>query len=200
MAPKKTEEPRHLEIRKYANRRYYDSTRSKHLSLDQIHKLILAGYNIRVVDAQTNTDITSKVLTQILLEYEPLKLDMFSNELLTQAIRVNDSLLKDFVDVYFRQAFEAFCGSQKQVDHMLRQAHQLTTAIPTPTSWASNLFPSWLPRPVPPAAPPAQPTAEQNHNPKPAVHDELAAIRKEMATLKEQLRRKASPRTKRGKR
>jgi hypothetical protein len=65
-----------------------------------------------VLDAKTNDDITSKVLTQILLEYEPVKLDLFSNELLTRAIRVNDRLLKDFVDVYFRQAFEAFCGSQ----------------------------------------------------------------------------------------
>ena len=49
---------------------------------------------------------------------------MFSDELLTRAIRVNDRLLKDFVDVYFRQAFEAFCGSQKQVDLMLRQSRR----------------------------------------------------------------------------
>jgi hypothetical protein len=48
------------------------------------------------LDAKTNEDITPKVLTQILLEYEPVKLDMFSNELLTRAIRVNDRLLKDF--------------------------------------------------------------------------------------------------------
>ncbi len=68
MPQKKTEEPL-LEIRKYANRRYYDSTKSRHLSLDQIHKLILSGSNIRVVDAQTGQDITAKVLTQILLEY-----------------------------------------------------------------------------------------------------------------------------------
>jgi polyhydroxyalkanoate synthesis repressor PhaR len=116
MAKNNSDEPRTLEIRKYQNRRYYDSTRSRHLSLQQIHKLIIEGYNIRVLDAKTNEDITSKVLTQILLEYEPVKLDMFSTELLTRAIRVNDRLLKDFVDVYFRQAFEAFCGSQKQVD------------------------------------------------------------------------------------
>jgi polyhydroxyalkanoate synthesis repressor PhaR len=114
MAKNNSDEPRTLEIRKYQNRRYYDSTRSRHLSLQQIHKLIIEGYNIRVLDAKTNEDITPKVLTQILLEYEPVKLDMFSNELLTRAIRVNDRLLKDFVDVYFRQAFEAFCGSQKR--------------------------------------------------------------------------------------
>jgi len=88
MAKNNSDEPRTLEIRKYQNRRYYDSTRSRHLSLQQIHKLIIEGYNIRVLDAKTNEDITPKVLTQILLEYEPVKLDMFSNELLTRAIRV----------------------------------------------------------------------------------------------------------------
>ena len=97
-----------MEYRRKTEEWYYDSTRSRHLSLQQIHSLIIEGYNIRVLDAKTNEDITPKVLTQILLEYEPVKLDMFSNELLTRAIRVNYRLLKDFVDLYFRQAFEAF--------------------------------------------------------------------------------------------
>ena len=64
---------------------------------------------------------------------------MFSNELLTRAIRVNDRLLKDFVDLYFRQAFEAFCGSQKQVDQMLRQAHHLTSMLPSAASSVASL-------------------------------------------------------------
>src|SRR6516225_6835400 len=145
MAKRNSDEPRTLEIRKYRNRRYYDSTRSRHLSLQQIHKLVIEGYDIRVLDAKTNEDITSKVLTQILLDYEPVKLEMFSNELLTRAIRVNERLLKDFVDVYFRQAFEAFCRSQKQVDQMLRQTHHLTSVLPAATSSAANLLQPWMP-------------------------------------------------------
>jgi polyhydroxyalkanoate synthesis repressor PhaR len=104
MAKNNSDEPRTLEFRKYQNRRYYDDT----LSRRQIHQFIIEGYNVRVLDAKTNEDITAKVLTQILLEYEPVKLDLFSNELLIRAIRVNDRLLKDFVDLYFQQAFEAF--------------------------------------------------------------------------------------------
>jgi hypothetical protein len=46
-----SDEPGTLEIRKYQNRRYYESTRSRHLSLQQIHKLIIERYNIRVLDA-----------------------------------------------------------------------------------------------------------------------------------------------------
>src|SRR6516162_6336744 len=154
MATNDREESRTLEIRKYQNRRYYDSTQSRHLTLEQIHRLIIEGYNIRVSDAKTDEDITSRVLTQILLEYEPVNLDVFSTELLTRAIRVNDRLLKDFVDVYFTQAFEAFCGSQKQVDQMLRQAHHLTSMLPAAAvSSAANLFRPWMPltTSVPPA-------------------------------------------------
>jgi polyhydroxyalkanoate synthesis repressor PhaR len=192
MAKNNSDESRALEIRKYQNRRYYDSTRSRHLSLQQIHKLIIEGYNIRVLDAKTNEDITSKVLTQILLEYEPVKLEMFSMELLTRAIRVNDRLLKDFVDVYFRQAFEAFCGSQKQVDLMLRQAHNLTTAA---ASSAANLLPPWMPLSAPFRSAPA-PASESKEDPRSAgVQNEMAALREEIAQLKAQFKlRSSSPR------
>ncbi len=197
MAKNNSDEPRTLEIRKYQNRRYYDSTRSRHLSLQQIHKLIIEGYNIRVLDAKTNEDITPKVLTQILLEYEPVKLDMFSNELLTRAIRVNDRLLKDFVDVYFRQAFEAFCGSQKQVDQMLRQAHHLTSVLPAAVSSAANLLPPWMPLSAPLRSAPAS-ASESNEDPGSAgVQNEMAALREEVSKLKAQLNlRSSSPRKK----
>jgi polyhydroxyalkanoate synthesis repressor PhaR len=193
MAQNNGDEPRTLEIRKYQNRRYYDSTRSRHLSLQQIHKVIIEGYNIRVLDAKTNEDITPKVLTQILLEYEPVKLDMFSNELLTRAIRVNDRLLKDFVDVYFRQAFEAFCGSQKQVDQMLRQAHHLTSVLPA----AANLLPPWMPLSAPLPSAPA-PASESKEDPgSAAVQNEMAALREEVSKLKAEFKlRSSSPRKK----
>jgi polyhydroxyalkanoate synthesis repressor PhaR len=197
MAKNNSDEAQTLEIRKYQNRRYYDSTRSRHLSLQQIHKLIIGGYNIRVLDAKTNEDITSKVLTQILLEYEPVKLDIFSNELLTRAIRVNDRLLKDFVDVYFRQAFEAFCGSQKQVDQMLRQAHHLTSILPAAASSTANLFRPWMPFSTPLPSAPA-PASESNEDPGSAgVQNELAALRAEVSKLKAQFKvRRSSSRKK----
>ena len=197
MAKSNSDEPRTLEIRKYRNRRYYDSTRSRHLSLQQIHKLIIEGYNIRVLDAKTNEDITSKVLTQILLDYESVKLDMFSSELLTRAIRVNERLLKDFVDVYFRQAFEAYCRSQKQVDQMLRQTHHLTSVLPTAASSAAKLLEPWMPLSAfVPSAP--APASESNGDPgSTGVQNELAALREEVSKLKAQFKlRSSSPRQK----
>jgi polyhydroxyalkanoate synthesis repressor PhaR len=198
MAKNDNDESRTLEIRKYQNRRYYDSTHSRHLTLEQMHKLIIEGYNIRVLDAKTNEDITSRVLTQILLEYEPVNLDVFSNELLTRAIRVNDRLLKDFVDLYFRQAFEAFCGSRRQFDQMLRQTHHLTSMLPAAAvSSAANLFRPWMPVSAPVAPAPA-PTNDLNEDPGSAgVRNEIAALREEVAKLKAQLERGSpSPRKK----
>jgi polyhydroxyalkanoate synthesis repressor PhaR len=197
MAKNDSEESRTLEIRKYQNRRYYDSTHSRHLTLEQIHKLIIEGYNIRVLDAKTDKDITSRVLTQILLEYEPVNLDVFSIELLTRAIRVNDRLLKDFVDVYFRQAFEAFCGSQKQVDQVLRQAHHLTSMLPAAAvSSAANLFRPWVPFSAPVSPAPAR-TNDSNEDPGSAgVKNEIAALREEVAQLKAQLEQGSPSRAK----
>jgi polyhydroxyalkanoate synthesis repressor PhaR len=197
MAKSNSDEPRTLEIRKYRNRRYYDSTRSQHLSLQQIHKLIIEGYNIRVLDAKTNEDITAKVLTQILLDYEPVKLDVFSNELLTRAIRVNERLLKDFVDVYFRQAFEAFCVSQKQVEMMMRQAHHLTSVLPAAALSAANFFPPWMRFSAPLPSAPAL-ASESNEDPRSyGVQNEIVALREEVAKLKAQAKlRSSSPREK----
>ena len=180
-------EPGTLDIRKYPNRRYYDTTHSRHTSLAEIYKLILDGYNVRIVDVQTDDEITPQILTQILLEYEPAKLRVFSNQLLTRAIRVSDSLLNDFVDRYFRQAFEVFCASQKQFDEMLREAHQLTTALAQPANWVRGLFPAW--------APPASAPAEE----KDTAQQEIAALRKEISKLKAQARAKPSPPPKRKK-
>jgi polyhydroxyalkanoate synthesis repressor PhaR len=187
-SPKNNNEPRTLEIRKYPNRRYYDTTHSRHTSLAQIYKLILEGNNVRIVDGQTGDEITSQILTQILLEYEPAKLSVFSNELLTRAIRVSDSLLNDFVDRYFREAFEVFCGSQKQFDEMLREAHQLTSAFTQPANWVRGLFPSWSP-PSPPSTPPPQDATAAS----PAIRNEIAALRKEISALKAKGKKKAPP-------
>ena len=100
--------PRFIEIRKYPNRRYYDSTRSRHLTLEEIHALIREGCNVRVVDSQTSADITGKVLTQIILELDAPKLEIFPVALLTEMIRVNDRFVKGFFEKFLSQAFDGF--------------------------------------------------------------------------------------------
>src|SRR5438270_7127627 len=92
-----------LELKKYPNRRYYDATHSRHLTLDEIRSLIQEGYDIRVIDAKTSSDITAQVLTQLILELDTPKLDSLPVPLLVRLIRMNDQLVKDFIEKYFNQ-------------------------------------------------------------------------------------------------
>src|SRR5438874_1880900 len=133
-------ESKHLEIRKYPNRRYYDTTRSRHLTLDEIRSLIREGYDLRVTDSKTSVDITAQVLTQIILELETQKLDSFPVPLLVRLIRVNDQLVKHFIEKYFNQALHSFLTYQQQVEERLRQVHGLPVVYPTVSAWTKAML------------------------------------------------------------
>ena len=133
-------EVRRLEIKKYPNRRYYDATHSKHLTLDEIRGLIQQGYDIRVVDAKTSSDITAQVLTQIILELDTPKLDSLPVPLLLRIIRMNDQLVKDFIEKYFNQALKSFLDYQQQVEEQIRRTHGLPTVFPTVAAWTKAML------------------------------------------------------------
>ena len=129
------EADRRIKLRKYRNRRYYDVTRSQHITLEAIYSLIRDGHDIEVTDSDTGEDITAKVLTLILLNHDPPKLELFPAELLHQVIRANEPLVRDFVEKYFSQAFLAFCESQTQFTQYLRQAMGLETSFAPTAAW-----------------------------------------------------------------
>lgn len=129
-----------LEIKKYANRRYYDATHSRHLTLDEIRTLIQQGYDLRVVDARNSLDITPQVLTQIILELDTSKLDSLPVPLLLRIIRLNDQLVKDFIEKYFNQALQSFLEYQRRVEDQIRQSHGLPSALPLVSSWAKAVL------------------------------------------------------------
>ena len=76
------DDSKRLKIRKYPNRRYYDSTRSRHLTLEALYAAIRDGYEIEVTDSKTGQDITAKVLAQIIIDLDPPKLGVFPVALL----------------------------------------------------------------------------------------------------------------------
>lgn len=129
-----------LEIKKYANRRYYDGTHSRHLTLDEIRSLVQQGYDLRVTDAKTSADITAQVLTQIILELDTPKLDSLPVPLLVRIIRMNDQLVKDFVEKYFNQALKSFLDYQQQVEEQIRRAHGLPSVFPSVSAWTKAML------------------------------------------------------------
>ncbi len=89
-----------LEIKKYANRRYYDAANSRHLTLNDIRSLVQRGYDLRIIDATSSHDITPQVLAQIILEFDPEKLDLLPPGFLASLLRgKNPSASESFPSV-----------------------------------------------------------------------------------------------------
>jgi polyhydroxyalkanoate synthesis repressor PhaR len=129
-----------LEIRKYSNRRYYDATHSRHLTLAEICSFIQRGYDLTVTDAKSGADITAQVLTQIILELETAKLSSFPIPLLVRVIRTNDQLVKDFIEKYFNQALGSFLNYQEQFEEQLRRTHGLPASFPSVAAWTKTML------------------------------------------------------------
>lgn len=132
--------PKRLEIKKYPNRRYYDATQSRHLTLEEIRSLVQQGYDLHVVDARTRADITAQLLTQIILELDTPKVDSLPVPLLVRLIRMNDQLVKDFIDKYFNQALKSFLDYQQQVEEQIRRTHGLPSVFPSVSAWTKAML------------------------------------------------------------
>jgi polyhydroxyalkanoate synthesis repressor PhaR len=174
-----------LEIKKYPNRRYYDATHSRHLTLEEIRSLIQQGYDIRVIDAKTSADITAQVLTQIILEFDTPKLDSLPVPLLVRLIRMNDQLVKDFIEKYFNQALKSFFDYQKQLEEQIRKTHGLPPVFPSVSAWTKAMLEPFS------AVFSGTPAAKgpENEKPSPSVKEEdlhklVRELQKEVASLK----------------
>jgi polyhydroxyalkanoate synthesis repressor PhaR len=133
-----------VELRRYPNRRYYDRTRSQHMTLEEIYRLVRDGYEVSISDSKTGEDITAKVLAHIIIEHDPPKLAAFPAELLHQIIRSNESLLRDFVEKYFNQALSAFLKSQQEFDRYFGQAMGLYGAPSVGRDWMQMMMGPFL--------------------------------------------------------
>src|SRR5260370_32576994 len=98
------------------------------------------GYDIGSIDAKISADITAQVLTEVILELDTPKLDSLPVPLLVRLIRMNDQLVKDFIEKYFNQALKSFFDYQKQLEVQLRQAHGLPTVLPAVSAWTKAFF------------------------------------------------------------
>jgi len=174
-----------LEIKKYPNRRYYDATHSRHLTLEEIRSLIQQGYDIRVIDAKSSADITAQVLTQLILELDTPKLDSLPVPLLVRLIRMNDQLVKDFIEKYFNQALKSFFDYQKQLEEQIRKTHGLPPLFPSVSAWTKAMLEPFSA--VFSGTPP--PKAAENEQPSPSekeedLHKLVRELQKEVASLK----------------
>lgn len=174
-----------LEIKKYPNRRFYDVSRSRHVTLADLYDLVRQGRQILVRDSRTGSDITNVVLTQIILEHDPPKLDLFPASLLHQAIQSNQQMIRSFIEQYFAQAMDAFTRSRNQFDDFLRTSGFSALSPSAPLDWIRMLMPGGDRSPAPaPAQPAPTPGTRNGAASAPDLAGELAELRSELAELK----------------
>jgi len=101
-------------IKKYPNRRLYDTEDSKYITLDDVRKLVLSGVDFIVKDVKTEEDLTRNILLQIISEQEHGGEPFFSTELLTQIIRSYGDSLQSMAGNYIERSMQLFVEQQKQ--------------------------------------------------------------------------------------
>jgi polyhydroxyalkanoate synthesis repressor PhaR len=112
-------------IKKYANRRLYNTAKSSYVTLDDLAKMVRAGEDFVVFDAKTGEDITRSVLTQIIVEEEAGEQNMLPTNFLRDLIRLYGDPLQRMVPSYLEASMEAFSRNQEQ----LRRAFGGTQAL-----------------------------------------------------------------------
>jgi polyhydroxyalkanoate synthesis repressor PhaR len=110
----KAENPVRL-IKKYPNRRLYDTKTSSYITLADVKQMVLKQEDFQVVDAKTGDELTRQILLQIILEEESGSVPMFSSDLLSQMIRSYGGAMQGFMGSYLEKNVEAFQQMQKSL-------------------------------------------------------------------------------------
>lgn len=106
-------------VKKYPNRRLYDTGISAYITLEDIRKLVREGVPFRVVDARTEEDITRGILLQVILEQEEQGQPIFSREILEQLIRSYGDAMQGFMTSYLEQSMQVFQKQQKLLEEQM---------------------------------------------------------------------------------
>jgi polyhydroxyalkanoate synthesis repressor PhaR len=101
-------------IKKYPNRRLYDTEISSYITLEEVRQLVLDGETFEVRDAKSGEDLTRSVLLQIISEHEEKGQPMLSPQLLSQIIRFYGDSLQGFMGPYLERSLQVFLDQQQQ--------------------------------------------------------------------------------------
>jgi len=166
-------------IKKYGNRRLYDTSNSRYVNLDDIARYVREGKHVQVVDAKTGQDLTRVTLTQIITEDAKEKQTGLPLELLRQLIVASDEVRQEFVMWYLKSAFDAY---QKVQDAVQGRLGEVQSAIRSPMDMMRKFV--------------AAPASIQ---PRTEAEPELDALRQRVVELEAKLQKPAPGKRRRGK-
>ena len=203
-------------IKKYSNRRLYDTAESRYITLDELAESIKRGAEARVLDAQTGEDLTQATLAQIIIEGRGAA-QFLSVPILTQLIRMNDDALSEFFGRWMSAALELYQQARQGVRAIApyNPLAAMPFAAGNVISRMLSVMPGpWMPSQTysaptfAPAQPPPEPSGEPLHpvadvyapppvqaalaQPQAADAASVEALRRELDELKASLRGSAA--------
>jgi polyhydroxyalkanoate synthesis repressor PhaR len=125
-------------IKKYPNRRLYDTANSGYITLADVKQMVLDFIEFQVIDAKSGNDLTRAILLQIILEEESAGVPMFSSEMLSQMIRFYGNALQGIMGNYMEQNVKAFVVIQNKLQDQAKQIYGDKMLL-TPDLWKQFL-------------------------------------------------------------
>lgn len=156
-------------IKRYSNRKLYDTEESRYVTLEEIEEMIRAGKEISVVDAASGEDLTSVTLAQIILENERSHRAALPSAFLHQLIKHGEAW-HEFVQKSMKSSLEGVVSSQREMDRVFRE-------------WAARA--GWGPAPPPGNDRRREPEAAEND-----LRDEVDLLRQKVKALEERLEKR----------
>ncbi|MCP3736450.1 polyhydroxyalkanoate synthesis repressor PhaR [Sphingomonas sp. RP10(2022)] len=169
-------------VKKYANRRLYNTETSSYITLDHLATMTREGRDFKVVDAKTDDDITHNVLTQIIMEEESRGQTMLPVSFLRQLIAMYGDSMQGMVPGYLEASMDSFRRNQEQFKSAVEGAfaHSPFAEIAKRNMQMFEAATQAFQVPVVPPSPTAAPTAASKD-------DEIAALKAELTRLQDKV-------------
>jgi len=106
-------------LKKYTNRRLYDTETSKYVTLEQVADLVKSGRRVEIVDAKTKEDVTAFILTQIVLEEAKAKNILLPVPVLHLIIQYGSNILSEFFENYLQKTIQNYLEYKKAFDNQI---------------------------------------------------------------------------------
>ncbi len=129
MAEKTDKSADPIVIKKYANRRLYNTAKSSYVTLDHLAQMVRDGQDFVVNDAKSGSDITRSVLAQIIFEEEAKGHNMLPANFLRQLIRLYGDTLQGFVPGYLDASMDTFARNQEKMRDQVAKAFEANPAL-----------------------------------------------------------------------
>ena len=194
-AAKKSDESAPVIIKKYANRRLYNTAKSTYVTLDHLAEMVREGVDFVVRDAKSSEDITRSVLTQIIFEAEAKGASMLPTNFLRRIISLYGDSLQSVVPGYLEASMETFNSNQEKMRDQMKAMFGANPAIENFEAMtrknmeffqqAMTMFSPFGGKPMA-SAPKEEPAPEQDTR-----SDELSTLKDQLAEMQNQLNKLA---------